>query len=70
MHSPETERQTLKIEEAARRLGINRSTAYDLARRDKLPVPVIRLGRRMVVSRQALDAVLAAQHRSTSGEVA
>ncbi len=56
------ERQTLNIEAVAKRLGINRSTAYELARRDQLPVPVIRLGRRMVVSRRALDALLDAQH--------
>lgn len=66
----QVQRDTLNIETVAKRLGINRSTAYELARRDELPVPVIRLGRRMVVSRQALDAVLAAQHRSTSGEAA
>ncbi len=64
------ERQTLNIEVVARRLGINRSTAYELARRDQLPVPVIRLGRRMVVSRQALDALLAAQHRPSPDEAA
>lgn len=57
------ERQTLNIEEVAACLNINRSTAYELARRDDLPVPVIRLGRRMVVSRAALDALLASQHR-------
>jgi excisionase family DNA binding protein len=56
------ERQTLNIEDVAKRLGINRSTAYELARRDQLPVPVIRLGRRMVVSRHALETLLAAQH--------
>ncbi len=58
------ERQTLNIEDVAKRLGINRSTAYDLARRDQLPVPVIRLGRRMVVSRHALDALLSTQHEA------
>ncbi len=66
----QVQRDTLDIETVAKRLGINRSTAYDLARRDQLPVPVIRLGRRMVVSRLALDTLLAAQHRSTSSEVA
>jgi len=64
------ERQTLNIEEVAARLNINRSTAYELARRDDLPVPVIRLGRRMVVSRAALDALLAAQHRPQPDRVA
>jgi predicted DNA-binding transcriptional regulator AlpA len=56
------QRETLNIDDVALRLGINRSTAYHLARRDLLPVPVIRLGRRMVVSRLALEALLSAQH--------
>jgi excisionase family DNA binding protein len=62
-------RQTMNIEEAARILGINRSTAYDLAARDELPVPVIRLGRRMVVSKRALDDLLAAQHSTTNHDL-
>ncbi len=49
---------TVTVEEVARRLGIGRSLVYDLARRDALPVPVIRLGRRLVVSRVALDRLL------------
>lgn len=53
------DRQTYSIEETARLLGVNRSTAYELARHDRLPVPVIRLGRRMVVGRVALDRLLA-----------
>lgn len=60
-------RQTLNIEDVARVLGINRSTADELAGRDQLPVPVIRLARRMVVSRRALEDLLAAQH--TDAEV-
>jgi predicted DNA-binding transcriptional regulator AlpA len=60
--SAPTERLTLNIDTVATVLGINRSTAFELARRDQLPVPVIRLGRRLVVSRRALEAVLDAQH--------
>lgn len=62
LETAHAERQTLNIEAVAKRLGINRSTAYELARCDQLPVPVIRLGRRLVVSRPALDALLGAQH--------
>lgn len=51
-------RQTLNIEDVAIVLGINRSTAYELARRNELPIPVIRLGRRMVVSRRAVEELL------------
>lgn len=67
-HTAANERATLTLEEVARRLGVSRSTAYDLAKRDALPVPVIRLGRRIVVSRAALDLVLAGSHGA--GEVA
>jgi len=62
MPSPATakpERQTYTIEEVARLLGINRSTCYELARYDRLPVPVIRLGKRMVLGKAALDRLLA-----------
>lgn len=51
---------TISIPEAAKVLGISRGLAYDLARRDKLPVPVIKLGRRMVLSRKAVEALLEA----------
>jgi excisionase family DNA binding protein len=50
--------KTMKISDLAKILGISRPVAYELARRDELPVPVIRLGRRMVVSQQAVDELL------------
>lgn len=49
---------TMTIPEAARVLGISRGLAYDLARRNELPVPVIKLGRRMVLSRKAVEVLL------------
>ncbi len=52
-------RSTLTIDEVATVLGISRKHAYELAAADRLPVPVIRLGRRLVVSRLALEHVLA-----------
>ena len=52
---------TLTIEEVAACLGIARSTGFALAKRDALPVPVIRLGRRLVVSRELLERVLAGE---------
>ncbi len=55
------DRLTLTIEEAAVRLGISRKHAYELAATDRLPVPTIRLGRRVVVSRLALGRVLASE---------
>ena len=57
MHTSQTERQTLTVEEACDRLGIGRTLGYELARRGELP-GVIRLGRRLLVSRPALDRVL------------
>ncbi len=44
------ERPTLSIEEAGRLLGLGRSASYHLAARDAFPVPVIRMGRRVVVA--------------------
>lgn len=49
---------TLSIPEAAKALGVSASHAYELARRDELPVPVITLGRRRVVSKAALTRLL------------
>jgi excisionase family DNA binding protein len=49
--------QTLTIEEAAARLGIGRTLCYQLIRAGQ--IPVIRLGRRVLVSRSALDRMLA-----------
>lgn len=54
------ERQTVNLPDAFKMLGISRPVGYELARRDELPVPVIRLGNRMVVSKRALEAVLSA----------
>jgi excisionase family DNA binding protein len=50
---------TMTIPEAARALGISRGLAYELAKRDELPVKVLRLGeKRMVVPRLALEELL------------
>ncbi len=60
MQTARPDRATATIDEVAATLGIGRSTAYELAKSDRLPIPVIRLGRRMVVARAALDRLLAA----------
>ncbi len=52
------QRQTMNIETFAKVLGISRARAYELARGDKLPVPVIRFGRRLVVSQRAVEELL------------
>jgi excisionase family DNA binding protein len=52
------ESATMKVEEAAKLLGIGRQTAYNLAKQGKLP-GALRLGRRIVVSRKVLETFLA-----------
>lgn len=52
----DNDRLTLTVEEAARLLGISRALAYELVARGE--VPGIRLGRRIVVPRRALDTLL------------
>lgn len=54
-----TERLTMTIAEVAKALGISRALAYDLARRDELPVKVLRIGqKRLLVSRVAFERVM------------
>ena len=57
MEAKQTEPLTITIEEACRLYGIGRTLGYDLARRGELP-GVIRLGRRLLVSRPALEKAL------------
>jgi excisionase family DNA binding protein len=54
------ERRTLTIEEAAAVLGIGRSLAYDAARRGE--IPAIKIGRRLVIPRERLEALLAGEN--------
>jgi excisionase family DNA binding protein len=61
METTRNERRTLTIPEVAAALGLARSTAYELAATDRLPVPTIRAGRRLLVSRAALERVLAGE---------
>ena len=59
---------TLNIEQLARRLGVARGVAYKAARNDALPIPVIRIGRRMFVSKAAVEELL--RPRPISGDAA
>ena len=52
----DNDRLTLTVEEAAQLLGISRALGYELVARGELPS--IHLGRRIVVPRRALDAML------------
>jgi excisionase family DNA binding protein len=56
MTTPQAERLTHTVEEAAALLGISRNSAYEAVRRGQLPV--LRIGRRLVVPRAALDRIL------------
>jgi excisionase family DNA binding protein len=53
---PMSERLALSVEEAGALLGISRDLAYDLVARRELPS--VRLGRRLVVPRRALEEAL------------
>jgi excisionase family DNA binding protein len=55
---PPVIKRVYSIEEVARMLGLSRNAAYVAARENRLPVPVIKVGRRMMVSRAAMDAFL------------
>ena|GEM_PF-850841 len=58
----DNERLTMTISELAAAIGCSRYLAYSLARQNKLPVNVIRLGdKRMVVSRKAVLDLLKAK---------
>ena len=50
------ERLTLTIEETAKLLGIGRQLAYDRAKTGE--IPVIKVGRRLLVPRRALEKLL------------
>jgi excisionase family DNA binding protein len=50
------ERLAIAVEDAAHLLGISRSLAYELCARGELPT--IRLGRRLVVPKRALFAMI------------
>ena len=52
------ERLTMTIPEVAKALGISKNLAYELARRDELPVKVLRLGKRILVPRIPFERVM------------
>lgn len=55
-------RLTLSVSEAARLLGVSRALAYELVARGELPS--LRLGRRVVVPRKALERLLDTEDRA------
>lgn len=57
MNTQEDSRLTYTVEEAGKLVGIGRNQAYEAARRGDLPT--IKFGKRIVVPRVALTAMLA-----------
>ena len=57
--APTLDRQTYTVEEAAGILGISRNRAYESVRTGE--IPVIHLGRRLLVPKKALERLLAAE---------
>jgi excisionase family DNA binding protein len=51
---------TYTVEEAARRLGISRGSAYEAIRSNQ--IPHVTIGRRVLVPKVGLDALLAGAH--------
>ena len=58
------DRQTLTVEEAAALLGIGRTSAYQAVASGQLPV--IRIGRRLLVPRAALERLLGGRQTTAS----
>lgn len=52
----DTNRLTYTLQEAAQLLGVGRSAAYEAAKQGQ--IPVIRVGRRLLVPKVALDRLL------------
>jgi len=62
--------ETLTLTELAERLGLSMTSAYVLANKNQLPIPAMRVGRRFLFSRRALDDLLDRQHDDTTGHAA
>jgi excisionase family DNA binding protein len=58
---------TLSVEDAAKLLGISRGLCYEAARRGELPV--IRLGRRLLISRAGLYELVGADSKGVIHEM-
>ena len=60
--SVSAEARTVTVEEAAARLGISRTCAYEHARQGAIAgVPVVRVGKRMLVLREPLERLLSGE---------
>lgn len=55
----DVQRKTYTVDQAAELLGIGRNTAYEAVRRGE--IPTIKIGRRLLVPRTALERMLAGE---------
>jgi hypothetical protein len=56
---------TVDVPTAGRAFGLGRDASYDLARMGQLPVPVLRLGRSLRVTRASLLSALGMAEQET-----
>lgn len=63
----ETQRDTITVEQAAKRLGVSRNTCYNLAAKGELP-GAIRLGKRIVVSIYQFERFLRGENNGNKGD--
>jgi len=57
----QTERRTLTMDEACQRIGIPRSTGYDLANAGDFPCRILRIGNRWYVPIDAIEEMLSGE---------
>lgn len=67
LSTPSADRLVYTVAEAGELLGISRAFAYELVARGELPV--IRLGRRRLVPKVALTALVAASQNEEPAEI-
>ena len=70
MKRSDTPTRTISVEQAAVMLGVSRSVAYEAARRFEATgqgLPVVRIGRRLVVPLGRLEALLGDQPSPAAG---
>jgi excisionase family DNA binding protein len=63
---PAMQSATITVEEAGQALGVSRNSAYAAAQRGE--VPVIKIGRRLLVPKAAFERLLAGAGEKPSGE--
>lgn len=63
----ETASEFMTLKELQSRMGISPTTAYELARKNELPVPTIRIGRQFRFSRRAYERLCADFRDSVNG---